>query len=994
MIEKVNKSYDPSAEHSLISCMKDLPPLYDSDRAERVFQDLETLALNLGEAPRKALMSALSQEKSRALMASVFGNSAFLARSALRIPERLAGMFDQSLEMVFKNLLTHVIESSRRAESSADVMRILRKAKIEAALLIAFADVAGVWGLFQVTGALTRFADTCLQATVRRLLCDSADAGQFILKDRAQPEKDCGLVVLAMGKYGAFELNYSSDIDITVYFDEDKLTLRSGLDPRQFCVRLTKDIVKYIQEMTEDGYVFRVDLRLRPDAGATPIAISVAAAEQYYESMGQNWERAAMIKARPAAGDLAIGSLFLEALLPFIWRKYLDYAAIEDIHSIKRQIHASGGYKAIAVAGHNIKLGLGGIREIEFFVQTQQLILGGRNKSLRNPTTCGALDDFVGEGLVDAKIADELKESYRFLRHVEHRLQMREDAQTHTMPEQELDIDNVARFSGYAETEAFTDELLWHLKRVNHHYSNLFAKSDPLASEQGNLVFTGVDDDPETINTLTQMGFDRPSSVAATIRSWHFGRLRATRSKRARELLTKLGPVILEAISKTSNPSETFARFHDFLSGLPSGVQLFSLFYSHPELLYLVTDTLGMAPRLGSYLAKNASVLDALLDTDFLTSLPVAKEMSDQLGERLKGEGDFEQMLDQARRWGKEQAFRIGLAVLRSKVQADSVGAAYADLADALIDRLSEVAKSDIMRTHGVMEGARCAVIGVGKLGGRELTATSDIDLIFIYDLGLDKNESDGERPLAPPRYFSRYAQRLIAALSAPTAEGTLYEVDMNLRPSGKSGPIASRFDSFKRYYEKEAWTWEKMALTRARLVSGDSELVKTLQDAIKHVLCSPRDRKTLAHDIVNMRDRIEREKGTKDPWDLKQVRGGLIDLEFICQFLQLAYAHEYPDILDQNTRGALLKMRKAKLIPHDMACRLIEANDLVHNLTQVTRIALNGIFSPQEAGESLKDLLAHSNNMGGFQELTEKLHETLTFVKSAYDEILGAEAV
>lgn len=983
----------PSEQASLISRIRTLPPLYDMGRVHRVFEDLKKAAGALEEESGQALLSILTSERHRALMSSVFGNSAFLARSALHLPERLTELCDQPPEQSLDRLVAQVLAGSRQAQSPAEVMRLLRFAKIEAALLIAFADVGGVWDLGQVTGALTRFADACVQATLRYLLCEAEEAGQLTISNRAQSEKDCGLVVMAMGKYGAAELNYSSDIDITIYFDDEKLDLQSGVEPRQFCVKLTKEIVRYLQDVTEDGYVFRVDLRLRPDAGATSVALSVAAAEQYYESMGQNWERAAMIKARPAAGDLDVGRHFLEVLTPFIWRKYLDYAAIEDIHSIKRQIHASGGHKAIAAAGHDIKLGLGGIREIEFFVQTQQLIMGGRNKNLRNPTTCGGLDDFVREGIVDASTAEELKNSYTFLRHVEHRLQMREDAQTHTVPSQESDLNEVARFSGYVRTEDFITDLLGHLRRVNDHYSDLFAKSDPLASEEGSLVFTGVDDDPETIETLLRMGFDRPGVVSATIRGWHFGRIRATRSERARELLTKLGPVILEAISKTSNPNETFARFHDFLSGLPAGVQLFSLFYSHPELLYLVIDTLGLAPRLGTYLAKNAGVLDALLDPDFLTHLPARAEMQNQVREFLAGEEDFERALDEARRWGKEQMFRVGLTVLRGAIGAEGAGSAYADIADVLLVGLSDLAKKDIERTHGVIQGTRFAVIGMGKLGGRELTATSDLDLIVVYDAPQDIGRSDGIRPLTPPRYFSRYAQRLIAAVSAPTAEGTLYEVDMNLRPSGKSGPIASQLSSFQRYFEREAWTWEKMALTRARLITGETTLVNTLRQTITHVLCARRDVHSLAHDINEMRQRIKLQKGAKNPWDLKQVRGGLIDLEFICQYLQLAHAHVHPEVLDQNTYKAFQKIGKAQLISREMARGLIDATDFLQNLSQITRTALSGVFRPEEAGKSLKNLLTRSSGLESFQQLDEKLRVTQSFVKSTYDAVLRASA-
>ena len=400
---------------------------------------------------------------------------------------------------------------------------------------------------------------------MRWLFAEAAQAGKYVPPVPDRPDVGSGYAIIAMGKHGAGELNYSSDVDIMVFFDEGTLSEALTVEPREFCVRLTKQLVKIIQEMTADGYVFRVDLRLRPDAGATPVAISMDAAEQYYESMGQNWERAAMIKARAAAGDIEAGKAFLATLNPFIWRKHLDYAAIEDVHSIKRQIHRQGGHRAIGVLGHNVKLGLGGIREIEFFVQTQQLILGGRYEALRNRVTCTALSDLANAGVIDKDVAADLVDSYIFLRTVEHRLQMREDAQTHSIPTNQDEVDNVARFAGYGETSEFEFDLVRHLQRVNRHYMALFEQEDPLSSTEGALVFTGVEDDPETVETLSKMGFERAPQVAATIRNWHFGRIRATRSKRAREILTKLVPVILKVISKTSDPDVTFCPFSRFL---------------------------------------------------------------------------------------------------------------------------------------------------------------------------------------------------------------------------------------------------------------------------------------------------------------------------------------------------------------------------------------------------------------------------------------------
>src|SRR6185436_14385765 len=454
------------------------------------------------------------------------------------------------------------------------------------------------------------------------------------------------------GKYGAFELNYSSDIDLVVFYDAAKFPFAKRGDPRGAAVDIVRGLVKLLSETTQDGYVFRVDLRLRPDAGATQVAISTDAALDYYEAMGQNWERAAMIKARPCAGDPKTGAQFLDGLTPFIWRRHLDFAAIEDIQSIKRQIHAHVGHGEIRVQGHNIKLGRGGIREIEFFAQTQQLILGGRHPGLRERATQAALDALVAQGRVEARVGEDLKHDYRFLRTLEHRLQMIEDQQTHSLPDSEAGVAHIACFMGYEQLADFRDALIEVLENVQGHYARLFESAPDLASAEGNLVFTGVEEDPETLKTLSAMGFREPAHVSASIRAWHHGRIRAMRSQRARELLTKLIPSILKSLSVTADPDVAFAQFDRFLSNLPSGVQLFSLFLARPHFLDMLAKIVGSAPRLATYLARHPVIMDALLDSEFLTRLPSRTELDRALAAAMGK--SYEEVLDGARRFARE----------------------------------------------------------------------------------------------------------------------------------------------------------------------------------------------------------------------------------------------------------------------------------------------------------------------------------------------------
>ncbi|HEY0301139.1 MAG TPA: bifunctional [glutamine synthetase] adenylyltransferase/[glutamine synthetase]-adenylyl-L-tyrosine phosphorylase, partial [Rhizomicrobium sp.] len=538
------------------------------------------------------------------------------------------------------------------------------------------------------------------------------------------------------------------------------------------------------------------------------------AAESYYEGMGQNWERAAFIKARACAGDPTTGARFLKAIEPFIWRRNLDFAAIEDIHSIKRQIHAHGGHGAIAVAGHNIKLGRGGIREIEFFAQTQQLILGGRMPDLRAGATLAALEALTARGLVTQETTADLTDAYRYLRMLEHRLQMIEDEQTHSVPRSAEGIAHVACFMGYADAAAFGAALTHQLETVQGHYARLFEREQDLTASEGNLVFTGVEEDPGTLGTLQAMGFREAVHVSGAIRGWHHGRIRAMRSARARELLTKLVPVLLPALAATADPDAAFAQFDRFLTNLPAGVQLFSLLMARPELLRLIANIMGSAPRLAEHLARAPHTLDALIDADFLHALPARAALDAQFAAALARAEGYEAALDAARRFAREQIFRVGVQLIEGTTNAGAAGPAFANIAQSVIAGLLPVVESELAETAGTIPGGAFAVVAMGKLGGREMTAGSDLDLIFVYDVSDSAEHSDGPRPLPVIVYYARLAQRFIAALTAHTAAGGLYDVDMRLRPTGNKGPAAVSLASFARYHAGESWTWERLALT------------------------------------------------------------------------------------------------------------------------------------------------------------------------------------
>ena len=944
------------------------PEIFDRARAART---METIGAHAGQGEGYALFEATAS------------NSSYLARALVQECAFLPEVLASAPADTFEALIRHV--EGGEAQTRGEMLALLRQAKRRAALLIALADLGGVWSLDDVTGALTRLADATLTRSLRFVLREAEGRGRLRALDPQAPERGIGLFFIAMGKYGAHELNYSSDIDFSCYFESALLPVAAGVEPRELAVRLTQGAVGLMQEITADGYVFRCDLRLRPDAGSTQIAVSTVAAEQYYETKGQNWERAAMIKARAAVGDTGVGQQFLNTLQPFIWRKYLDYAAIADIHSIKRQIHAHAGHGEIAIAGHDIKLGRGGIREIEFFAQTQQLILGGRMPSLRERRTIDALRALADRQVITRDAENELGEAYSFLRTLEHRLQMVEDEQTHSLPKTAEGLDNVARFMGFAETAAFEDALRARLTRVTDHYSHLFESAPALSEQSGSLVFTGVEDDPETLATLKRLKFSQPSAVAATIRGWHHGRVRATRSEKAREKLTALMPLLLQALSKTANPDIAFTRFDRFLSGMPSGVQVFSLLYSNPRLLDLIAEIVGTAPRLADHLARRPALLDVLIDAEFLRERPSVERLRDSLFTSLRPAKTFEERLDVVRRWTKDQQFRVGLQLLQGQADGGAAGRDYTDVADAAIVALTAVVEDSMAEANGKIEGGAMAVIGMGRLGGFEMTASSDLDLIFVYDHAAGASASDGAKALAPSLYFARASQHLITALTVMTGEGGLYEVDMRLRPSGNKGPVAVSLATFENYQMNEAWTWERLALTRARVISGSTALRGQVDAVIASALRRGGDAAKILADIADMRLKLERDRAAGSMWDLKEVPGGLFDVEFMVQGAQLLHGADHPQVLNVNTLAALDALEAAGLMPAHDAALLREAAKLYQALTQVLRLTVEGEFEPADASPSLKALIARAAGLKSFEAAEERLGDMQARVRELF---------
>src|SRR5215212_7855566 len=626
------------------------PPLADAKRAEARLAELIERAGSKPEAA--ALRSLLGEGRFRDLVAALADHSPFLWQIALTDPARLARLAIHAPEDTHRDLIEAQAGVYRELAAGRltrdDVARVMRRNRAAHALLVALADIGGVWTVEESTQALSDFADASVRGGVDLLLAEAAATGRITLKNPDDPGPGSGLVVLALGKHGAGELNYSSDIDLVVFFDSAAPPLREGVEPAPFYARLAQQLSRLLQERTADGYVHRVDYRLRPDPGSTPVAVSLSSAYSYYETVGQNWERAALIKARPVAGDLLLGERFLADLAPFIWRKYFDFASIADVHAMKRQIHAVRGHDEIAVAGHDIKLGRGGVREIEFFVQTQQLVFGGRRPALRGRRTLDMLGALHDEGWISARARDELSEAYRFLRTLEHRIQMVGDEQTQRLPSDPEALARFAKFCGFPDLNAFEQALCGHAHKVQAHYALLFEEGPELASDVGSLVFTGSTDDPETLATLRRLGFQRPEQAAETVRGWHFGRRPAITSARAREVLTELTPALLAALGGTADPDGALAALDRAFGRMPAAVELLTILQSHDRLRLLFADLLGTAPRLADTVAFSPHVLDAIIDPAFVQPVTDPDSIETQVRQIIGRPKDLEDFLDHA----------------------------------------------------------------------------------------------------------------------------------------------------------------------------------------------------------------------------------------------------------------------------------------------------------------------------------------------------------
>ncbi|WP_299653433.1 glutamine-synthetase adenylyltransferase [uncultured Tateyamaria sp.] len=802
-----------------------LPRPFDPERGEAAAQTVSDLA---GEV--------------RALVVGAAGCSPYLAGLIEKEAEWLPGALED-MEVALADVL------ALPKAGMSDVRPALRQAKRRVALLAGLADLAGAWALEDVTHALTQLADMACEVALSTAVDEQVRRGRL-------PNKDVGLFVLAMGKMGAFELNYSSDIDLICLFDETRFDPGDYVTIRKGCVRAVQDMSRILSDLTEDGYVFRTDLRLRPDPSVTPVVLSVGAAERYYESLGRTWERAAYIKARPCAGDIAAGEAFLKEMRPFVWRRHLDFAAVQDAHDMRLAIRAHKGTGGpITLPGHDMKLGRGGIREIEFFTQTRQLIAGGRDTDLRVRDTVSGLNMLASKGWVPAATAETLTDHYRFARTVEHRVQMYRDAQTHKLPGSDEGFERLAAMMD-TDRPSLEADLKERLSEVHAETEGFFAPDAKAAEPRAAL------DD----------------AMQARWRSYP-----ALRSERGAALFDRIEPMLVSRLSLATKPQEALSAFDGFLAGLPAGVQLFSLFEANPQLVDLLVDIVGTSPALAHYLSRNASVLDAVIGGSFFDEWPGCSALTKLAKARLDTEPDYEAKLDAIRSWAKEWHFRIGVHHLRQLTTATEAGRQYSDLARAGVAALWPAVQEHFAKRHGPPPGRGGVILGMGSLGAGHLTPQSDLDLIVIYDPS-DADCSDGARPLTVGAYYARLTQAMITAVTAQTAQGRLYEADMRLRPSGNQGPVATGWSSFQRYQKEDAWLWEHLALVRATVVAGPDALARDVEEFRQAIIQQPRNAGAVLRELADMRTRIAAAKQPASIWDPKIGAGRLQDIELLAQ--------------------------------------------------------------------------------------------------------------
>jgi len=879
-------------------------------------------------------------------------NAPFLARSLDRLPDLAALLAAGDAEAA----LAYCAAAGDGA--APDVA--MRRERLALALTLAIGDLAGAFTLDQVMVRLSQFADD----TLGRAIAETA-------RNRTGGGDASGFFALALGKHGACELNYSSDIDPILLFDPETLAHGERSSPAETAQRMARDIVRLLSDHTEEGYVFRVDLRLRPAAEVTPLAVSVNAAASHYESAALPWERAAFIRARSAAGDVERGERFLASIRSFVWRRSVDFGAIDEIAQLRVRIREAYGGEPQLGPRFDLKRGRGGIREIEFFAQTHQLIHGGRDPRLRSSDTRAALLALARAGLIEEQLAVQLGAAYARLRVVEHRIQMLEDRQTHEVPEGEA-LDRLARLDGFADGAALLADLDPHLTVAAEAFDRLLEASD-----------TGAAADRPVRELVAESTLADEDDVSERVAGWLDGRFRALRGADAQNAFRRLLPPLLDALAQSAEPDRAIVRLERLLEALPSGINLFRLLEARPALLDQFLSIITLAPPLANDLALRPALFDALIDRSAL-DLPESVPGLRASMMRAEPQGNYEALLDRIRVVTGEQRFALGVQLIGGTHDPLDIARGFATVAEAALQAALAGTVAEFATDHGTVENSEMVILGLGRLGGEALTHASDLDIVYLFT-GDHRAESDGERPTSATRYYNRLAQRVSVAMSVPTAEGPLYEVDTRLRPQGAQGPLAVSLESFARYQRESAWTWEHMALARARVVAGSFAARSDVDEVVREVLRTPRDPVTLREDVLRMRADMSAHKPPKGPLDAKLLRGGLVDIEFILHFVQLrdrvALDPRLAKVCETMVHAGYLRPEFARA--HDFLTRLIVAARLM---------APDLAVPPGAAGEALAQACRCADTDALQRALREARHEVARGWCDIFDEELEIE--
>ena len=794
----------------------------------------------------------------------------------------------------------------------------LRGQRLALALAVALGDLSGELSLEQVTRLLSDFADRSIDEALSAAI------------DQRLPGADPrGFAVIAMGKLGSHELNYSSDVDLLLLFDPDRLARRERDDPGEAAVRIGRRLIEILQKRTEDGYVERVDLRLRPSPEVTPIVLSINAAISHYESSALPWERAAFIRARAAAGDIGLGKRFLAAIQPFVWRRSLDFGVIEEVRQISSRIRDHFAHGAHIGPGYDLKRGRGGIREVEFFVQIQQMIHGGRDPSVRAPATLDAIDALLAAGRLDEGNARDLADAYRLLRTIEHRVQMVDDAQTHLIPTMPDALDNVAQLHGLAGGA----ELIELLRPKVECAGEIF---DSLAPDERRQL----SNDPRILaSELAELGFTDTQTAARHVSHWRSGKARSLRSAAASNAFEAMLPGLLQAIAAGADPDHALNRLSDIVERLSSGVNLFRLLEARPPLVQLLAKVLAHAAALAEQLGRRPELFEGLFDESSFEMPPDADKFAELLTHVMKGH-PYDVALDKARRLVNERRFALGVQLIDRRRDPLEVTEGYARVAEGALVALGEAASGEFEKAHGEFPGGELAMLALGRFGGHSLTHASDLDIIYLHTAA-EGGASNGEKPLGPNDYFNRLASRVTAAMSVPTAAGPLYDVDTRLRPGGAKGMLVVSLDAFEQYQRHEAWTWEHMALCRARPVFGSAKVRDRISKMIDEILRMPRDTKKVAADAAKMRAEMQRHRPPRGALDVKLGPGGLVDLEFAVHVLQLT-THVG---LETRLEDALEALQAESLVQ----ANIVDALKLLSRMLVMMRLVAPGEVKPTE---------------------------------------------